>query len=152
MKNIILIALLLSIFSCDRDRCYEEYKHLDNNVWNYNEPVLFKVLIDDTLSNYNLFAGIRNTELYKYMNLYVFMTVKAPNGMEVRDTIEFILANVQGKWIGNRGGDFVDNRVWFKKDYKLDVAGEYTFEFQQAMRDQSLTEISDFGLRIEKSK
>ena len=80
------------------------------------------------------------------------MTVKAPNGIVQKDTVEFILANYQGQWLGDRAGDLLDNRIWFKKGYKLDVAGEYVFSFEQAMRDDALSEIKDFGLRLEKTK
>lgn len=153
MKRIIVTVLgfTLLLSACDNKRFYEEYSSIDNQVWSNKTPVSFKVNITDTISRYNLFAGIRNTELYKYMNLYVFMTVTAPNGKQQKDTVEFILANMQGKWLGNRAGDILDNRIWFKKDYKLDVAGDYTFEFEQAMREDNLPEITDFGLRLEKN-
>ena len=154
MKKIVfgVAAFLLLMSSCDNRRYFEEYKSVRNSVWLNSEPIEFKVNITDTLNTYNLFAGIRNTELYKYMNLYVFMTVTAPNGMQQKDTIEFILSNVQGQWLGDRAGDILDNRIWFKQGYKLNVAGDYTFSFEQAMRDEALSEIKDFGLRLEKKQ
>ena len=141
---------MLTLNSCDSRRYFEEYSSISNSVWLNSSPIEFKVGIEDTLSTYNLFTGIRVTELYKYMNLYVFMTVTAPNGVQQKDTIEFILANVQGKWLGDRAGDILDNRIWFKQGYKLNIAGDYTFSFEQAMRDDALAEIKDFGLRLEK--
>jgi gliding motility-associated lipoprotein GldH len=147
-----LAAFMLLMSSCDSRRSFEEYVPVKNSVWLNAEPIEFKVNISDTISTYNLFAGIRNTELYKYMNLYVFMTVTAPNGVEKRDTIEFILSNVQGEWLGDRAGDILDNRIWFKQGYNLNVAGDYTFSFEQAMRENALAEIKDFGLRLEKKQ
>ena len=151
MKNISIIFSFCFLFhSCDSKRFYEEYKTLPNDKWSFNNQLTFEVPINDTLSNYNFYAGIRNNENYKFMNLYVFMDVISPSGKIEKDTIEFIIANLQGKWLGNKAGDMLDNLIWFKTNYQFHETGNYSFIFKQAMREESLSQLSDFGLRIEK--
>lgn len=68
-----------------------------------------------------------------------------------RDTMECILANADGKWLGNGLGDIWDNKFLFKKNIKFQKPGTYEFVFNQAMRVDSLPMIIDAGLSIEKS-
>ena len=80
------------------------------------------------------------------------MDIMLPSGKMERDTIECLLADITGKWYGDHAGDVVDNKIWFKTDYQFSELGTYRFTFEQAMREESLTEIIDFGLRIEQKK
>lgn len=145
-----IVIILVLISSCDNRRYFESFQEVPNMVWQTNNKLSFTVPIDDTLSSYNFFAGIRNAEDYKFMNLYVFLDIVAPSGKVDKDTIEFILCDRSGKWLGNRAGDFVDHRIWFKSNYKFHAKGEYTFIFEQGMRVNNLNNIADFGLRLEK--
>jgi gliding motility-associated lipoprotein GldH len=150
--NIAAFCLITSISSCDNKRFFEEFKPLENQTWNANEKISFEVMVEDTLSDYNFFLGIRNYENYRYMNLYLFFDLISPNGEAKRDTLSFYLADKQGKWLGKRAGDIVDNRIWFRAKQKMRSKGIYTFQFEQAMRENQLKGIVDLGLRLEKNK
>jgi gliding motility-associated lipoprotein GldH len=76
----------------------------------------------------------------------------APSGKLERDTIECLLADVDGKWFGNSAGAVIDNKIWFRTDFQFKELGKYHFLFEQAMREESLTEIIDFGIRIEEKQ
>lgn len=68
-----------------------------------------------------------------------------------RDTMECILADADGRWLGNGLGDIWDNKFLFKKNVKFQKPGTYEFVFNQAMRLDSLPMIMDAGISIEKS-
>jgi len=68
------------------------------------------------------------------------------------DTIECLLADDSGKWLGKERGKMVDNRILFRRGIRFKLSGNYSFEFEQAMRDTDLNGIEDFGIRIEKSE
>ena len=144
-----LVGAGILFSSCDSAKYFEEYQKLPNHNWKSRQKLIFDVETKDPTQLYNLFVGVRNTESFKYSNLYLFMDVKSPSGKLVRDTIECILADKEGRWYGSHSGDIVDNKIWFKSDYRFEEAGNYQFGFEQAMRDEVLQEITDFGLRIE---
>ena len=153
-KSTFFIALAIAgiMTSCDSEKYFEEYKEVQNASWDTKKQLSFKVESIDTHIKYNLFVLVRNTKAYKYQNLYLFMDIMLPSGKMERDTIECLLADITGKWYGDHAGDVVDNKIWFKTDYQFSELGTYRFTFEQAMREESLTEIIDFGLRIEQKK
>ncbi len=104
----------------------------------------------DTVSLFNLFVNIRNTGNYKYSNLFLFVDVFQPEGKIERDTIECILADSRGKWLGSSGsGSIWDNQILFNRKARFPGVGKYVFRFTQAMREKELEGIMDVGLRIE---
>jgi gliding motility-associated lipoprotein GldH len=70
----------------------------------------------------------------------------------VKDTIEVILADNRGKWLGSGLGDIWDLQQIYKENIRFAQQGRYTFEYQQAMRTEKLPFILDVGLRVEKVK
>ena len=61
-----------------------------------------------------------------------------------------LLADNQGKWMGKGIGDLYDYQFRFKELVLFPVKGEYSFEIEQAMRDEVLPYVTDIGIRIEK--
>ena len=82
--------------------------------------------------------------------MYIFLDTKYPNNSISRDTIECILADPSGKWLGDGSGDIWDNLILFKKNVRFKQIGTYKFRYEQAMRMPLLPMIMDVGLRIEK--
>ena len=68
------------------------------------------------------------------------------------DTLECILADEKGKWLGTGIGDIYDNQIPFKKNVLFPKKGKYKFEIEQGMRTDIVPLIMDIGLRIEKTK
>jgi len=68
-----------------------------------------------------------------------------------RDTMECILADPNGKWLGEGLGDIWDNKILFKQNVKFRKSGLYEFSLTQAMRVDSLPMIMDAGISIEKA-
>jgi gliding motility-associated lipoprotein GldH len=152
-KNFALFLLLPTFFiSCDSKRVFEENKEISDVIWDANEKISFEVPITDTTTPNNLFINVRNADDYPYSNLYLFITTTFPNGKLSKDTLECILADDQGNWLGSGLGDLWDNQIPFKKNVRFPVSGKYTFEIEQAMRKDKLPLIVDVGLRIEKHK
>ena len=116
-----------------------------------NKPLTFDVAVNDTLNKYNIFVTVRNADSYEFNNLYLFIDIKSPMRVVERDTMECMLANPDGKWLGNGLGDIWDNKFLFKRNVKFRKPGVYEFVLTQAMRVDSLPMIMDAGLSIEKS-
>jgi gliding motility-associated lipoprotein GldH len=144
------IAFVLS--SCDRDRVYDKFKDIKDGVWNRAAIIKFDVQIDDTISYNNVFINVRNKGNYRFSNIYFFIKTIYPDKRISIDTIDCLLADDKGKWLGKGLGDLKDDRFLIKKYLRFLQKGIYTFEFQQAMRIDNLEGIKSIGIRIEKVK
>lgn len=149
--SVFSFLLLVAFASCDSARVYEENKELPDNVWNVDNVVKLEVDIIDTTAPTNFYINVRNAEGYPYSNIYLFIKTKFPNGQESNDTLECVLADEKGQWLGNGMGDIYDNQIPFKRNVRFPVSGKYTFELQHGMRIKDLPLIMDVGLRIEKA-
>lgn len=149
-----LIIVLISSFalsSCDRNGVYEENINTSNSTWAENNVAKFIAPIADTVSYHNIYINIRNTTDYPNCNLYLFIATTAPTGVTQIDTVEYFLADDQGKWLGKGVGYIRDNQIPYKRNVRFPQKGDYRFEIKQAMRTDSLIGISSIGVRVEKS-
>jgi len=139
------------VVSCDPGRIYEKNINIPDGIWDRENLVRFEVIIEDTIIPHNLYINIRNTGLYQTRNLFLFITTTAPSGHAIRDTVEIILADEKGKWLGKGLGDIWDYQRLYKQNVRFAQKGEYVFTYEQAMRVERLPFILDVGLRVEKS-
>ena len=152
-KKIVLLFLSVNLFaSCDKSRVFEKNIKIPNYEWDANNVLKFEVPINDTLSGYTMYFNVRNASGYSFSNLYLFFTVHSPDGKQERDTVEIKLADETGKWLGDGLGDIWDNKILFKRNFRLPLTGTYIFEMEQAMRVNPLSYIMDAGIRIEKAE
>ena len=153
-RFILLLTAMFALFfhSCDPNRVYEKNIRIPEGIWSHDNIVKFDVMVEDTSSSHNLYVNVRNASLYPTSNLYIFITTTAPNGHSVKDTLEVILADDRGKWLGSGLGDIWDLQQIYKEQIRFAQKGGYTFEYQQAMRAEHLPFILDVGLRVEKVK
>lgn len=156
MKNIALIFVgCLFLFSCDSSRFFEENLKISNENWSINDIKTFEVNISDTNSLMNLLVNVRHTSSYSFSNLWLFVKMTNPSGIIQTDTLECILAEPDGKWLGDGGiTDLWSLRTYFNTQ-RFNKKGKYVFEIEQAMRYGekakllNLEGVSDIGLRIE---
>ena len=145
---LLLAGIILS--SCDPDRVFEKNIVVENNSWLTTEQVCFNVEITDTISLNNFYINIRHTTDYKYSNIFLFLNIEFPDGNNSHDTIELTLADIDGRWFGKGMGKIKESRILLNKGIVFPEAGNYSFCFEQAMREEELSGIEDIGIRIEK--
>lgn len=144
----IFICLLVS---CDSKMVFEKNREVPDGVWDAGKSVFFEVRISDTVSLHNLFINLRNSGDFRFSNIYLFMDIFQPDGKIEHDTVECILADPQGRWLGKSGtGSIWENRILFSRKTRFPKPGKYVFRINQAMREKKLEHIIDVGLRIEK--
>jgi gliding motility-associated lipoprotein GldH len=149
----------LIIFACNKNVVYSQYERIDENTgWAKNKPLKFSFEAKDTIQLYDVYINVRNAENYPFRNLFMFLHTTYPGGKKITDTVECILADEKGKWLGSGMGDLYDNSILFKKNARFRQAGTYIFEFEQAMRygDKNTIDplplILDVGITIEKAE
>ena len=146
------VCILLTLLSCDPNRIYEKNIKIPDGIWYKDHKVSFEVFIDDTASAHNLYMNVRNTSLYPFSNLFLFIETRAPSGHAIRDTFEVILADDRGKWLGSGLGDIWDLQQIYKRNVRFAQRGNYSIQYEQAMRMDRLPFVLDTGLRIERVK
>ncbi len=153
LSKITFFALLgiVLLSSCNKNVLYTEYRKFEKEEWFTKNKAVFEVDIKDNNSLNNISLMIRHADAYPYSNVFLFLETTYPDGKTVTDTMEVIMANSKGEWIGSGAGDIFDLKVPIKRNVKFPMVGKYKFAFQQAMRTDPLPLIMDFGFEIEKS-
>ena len=147
----LLLFSLLFITACNKNVVYTQYKNFENNDWFVKDKAVFEVDITDNTSLNNISLMVRHADSYPYSNLFLFVTTTYPDGKSMKDTMEVILSNGKGEWLGSGAGDIFDFKTTIVQNSKFIQKGKYKFEFEQAMRTDPLPLIMDFGFEIEKS-
>lgn len=157
-KNRVVLFFLImsSVFvSCDSNRVFDAYKAVPNK-WHKDSIISFKINPPDSTNAYNLFVNLRNTNAYKYNNLYLIVEMVFPHGKTVKDTLEYKMAEPSGKLLGTGYTDIKENKLWYKEQVVFNEAGEYTVNIQHAMRENGkvngvidLEGVTDVGFRVE---
>ena len=149
-----ILFLLCALFfaSCDDARIFEQNQAIPESGWAQSNVVKFDVDIKDPSTPAHFYVNVRNAEGYPYGNIFLFIKTVFPNGKFSNDTLECVLADDKGKWLGTGVGDLYDNQIPFKRNVRFPLAGIYRFEIQQGMRPENVPLILDVGLRIEKAE
>jgi len=158
-SNFCYIFIFIGLMSCDSNQVFDEYRTVPD-VWNKNESIAFNLVPPDTTNAYNLFVNIRNTNDYKYNNLFLIVEMNYPNGKIQKDTLEYRMTTPEGQFLGTGFTDIKENKLWYRgydTSFKFLEDGEYTVKIQHAMREngsvngiENLEGITDIGFRVEK--
>lgn len=151
-KNYFIFFLLLFasiVISCNRNTFFQKSDILPNEIWNMDSTLVYKFPIFDSLQFYNFYIDVRNTTNYPYQNLYLFFTTQFPDSTIFTDTLNCILSDAHGRWKGKGSGRIKENRFILKSKVRFNQTGEYIFSAQQAMREENLSGITNFGITLQ---
>ncbi|MDC1162068.1 gliding motility lipoprotein GldH [Tenacibaculum sp.] len=154
---ILFMCLAMLFVSCDSNRVYDSYHSVSVDGWGKEEPAVFEFPINDTLTKRNLFINVRNNNNYPFSNIFLITKMNFPDGQRIIDTLEYEMADVTGKFLGEGFTEVKENKLFYKENIIFPISGNYTINISQAMRKNgetdgviSLEGITDVGFRIEK--
>jgi len=147
---VLCLSIAMVISGCSSQALYDNNKSLPGDVWKSDQIIRFDVELQDTVNICKLYLNLRNTTSYRYANIFLFINTTFPDGKEARDTVECILADPSGKWLGKGISNIRDNQILLRRGIRFHQQGTYIFEFEQAMREPELEGVMDIGLRIVK--
>lgn len=158
---VLLIMSCVLITSCDPNAVFDVYKPVPNQ-WHKDSVASFNFKAPDTIKPYNLHVNLRNTNAYKFSNLFLIVELNYPNGKTVKDTLEYKMAAPNGELLGTGFSDVKENKLWFrgfKEPFKFSEEGDYVVNIQHAMRlhgvvngIENLEGITDVGFRVEQAQ
>lgn len=150
-SGLIFLSIALLLVGCT-DVMFQQSEQIPNKNWEQERNISFDVEVLDTMKSFDFYIDLRTESTYSYANIFMFVNTTFPSGKTARDTVECILADKTGRWLGSGLGDIKDNHILFKENIRFPNAGTYTFEFEQGMREDQLAGILDLGISIENHK
>ena len=150
IRTLALIGTIVMFISCDSSIVFEEYKSFENQKWNTDSVAFFNYANLDTTSKKTIKIKLRHTVEYEFQNLFLFIET------DVMDTVELMLANKEGMWLGSGIGDVREFEFDYQNGKLFSKKGSYSFKIEQAMRYgvaekiQILNNVIAVGLSIEK--
>ena len=145
-----LLLLICTLFSsCNKNTFYHKTDFFPDESWSADTTLNYEFTILDSLQFYNFYVDVRNSIDYPYQNLYLFFTTQFPDGSRFTDTLNCILCDAYGRWTGKGSGRIKENRFTLKSKVRFQQKGDYIFSTQQAMREDDLKGITDFGITLQ---
>lgn len=155
LKILGAVAMFMAVFSlsgCNDGVVFQQSKILPEAGWHKDSVVTFEYEAADTAGVYDIVVDIRNNGSYKYQNFWLFISSTSPDGLVYSDSLECVLADFRGKWIGKGSGSLYHLPVSFMPQVKFPKQGVYKFSLIQGMREDCLLGINDIGIRVRKSE
>ncbi|MCT4615903.1 MAG: gliding motility lipoprotein GldH [Marinifilaceae bacterium] len=150
MKNIIVGLFIMMAVSCQNTNfIYSEYHDIPDYKWNKDSAVDFQFHLTNNMSAYNLYLNTRNIGQYPFSNLWMYIEMSYPNGEIEIDTVEQVLADERGKWLGDGYGSIMLNKYLLKKNINFADTGQYKIKLVHGMREDNIEGIVNVGVELE---
>lgn len=146
----LVITWLSCLTTCTQPAIYDQFQSVEDKMWDKNKVYYFTFMIENNRIPYDLTLAVRNNNIYPYQNLWLFCNEEPPIGPLKRDTVEYMLADDFGKWYGHGISLFLSTFP-LRTNYYFPYPGQYTFSFQQGMRNNHLEGIQEIGLNVSPS-
>ncbi|MDE3742270.1 gliding motility lipoprotein GldH [Maribacter polysaccharolyticus] len=158
LRSVLALVGVVFVVSCNTSIEKTEFRSTDNGFWNKDSIMEFNFSGMDTIHKHHMFINIRNDNTFPYSNLFLIAALEYPDGAMVTDTLEYIMAQPDGTWLGHGYGSLKENKLWYKENIVFPSSGVYTLRISQAMRKNgnadgilNLEGITDVGFEIVKS-
>lgn len=144
--------VLLLLASCTNSSENVDMKNIDGK-WNKKTVQKFNFKVNDSQNPKNIIFVVRNNNDYPYSNIrFIVNFSDLKTKMKTADTLNYVLAEPSGAWIGKGFGETKETLFQYKLNYKFPHNGNYSIGIIQAMRVDQLKGIEDIGLKIETAK
>lgn len=153
-SNLLITFLLVALVSvsCNDNILFTDAKTIADETWSLSDVAEFQYDNVDSLTNSDVFFILRTGSDYPFRNIYLFVTSYSPDGKSITDTLEYFLADEQGKRYGKGSGEIVSLELPYKKNVFFPLKGTYSFNIRHGMRVIDLPGVYDFGIKITKTE
>lgn len=150
MRHFLGIVFVLLVIGCvkDKNKVYDQFNEVSTESWGWNDAKSFTFTIDDAGYSYSLVCGLRIEGSYHYSNIWMLYTLEGP-GANTKNQFQIQLSDNTGKWLGDGMSNLISYEQVFLQNVKF-KPGKYTLHFNQNMRDEKLSGVSDIGLKVYK--
>ena len=151
-KYIISICMLLAMFSCQhKDKLFEKRITFKNNSWNRFDILKFDIPVEDTVTEYDIYAEVRHASFYPYENLLINFAFSMPSSEERVRNHDLKLRDAKGAFLGSGMGDIWDIAFPMMTNFTFPKGGNYHIEIENLMTKFETPGVMDFGITVVRS-
>jgi len=143
---ITLIAMIL-FASCDKGLVYSHSAVIDQGEWNYEEPLVYDIIAEDTTKYYELFLNVMHASDFGYENFYTKISTVFPDGEELFDVVSIQLADKMGSWNGNCSSTTCESSLLLQDGFRFKQAGPHQIILENYSREK-LVGIESIELKL----
>jgi len=112
------------------------------------DTLMLTAHINDTSKIYSWNFYVEILPDYPYSNIWLFVSMKSPDGTLNTDTLDFTLADNKGEWYGTHHDEYTLSRNQILPCMKYKSPGEYKLSIVQGMRTDNLKGIRNIELNL----
>ena len=113
------VVLIMIACACEQQVVFNEVIEIDGQGWDDQQIARFNIDVNDINESYDIEFFLENNTDYPYSNIYMFISLESPKGDVMKDTVDFLLADIRGQWLGEISGEEVQNRFIYKSNVKF---------------------------------
>jgi gliding motility-associated lipoprotein GldH len=141
-----LLGLVLLLFSCGKDRMYEEYHSFGSDLWQETDSIYFDLSALDT-GRGKVIVGVRYTEDYPFSNCYLKLIIRDSSAVVLMDSL--VNVPVFDRQTGKPIGQGFGNTYTTYDTLSFAIPRKATeVIFLQYMRQAELEGIEAVGLKV----
>ena len=155
MLNRFLIIFLAALVSSCETTDFLQF-HDFKSSWENSEIVEFNFKGEKQKSIKNISFILRHNNDYSFANIFLISELYDLNNKIQIDTLEFKLADPNGKWLGDKKISVVEHKLPYKTDFILNDSEAFKLKVRTSMRlnneineIENLEGVLNFGLLIE---
>ena len=135
---VILLVISLSFTKCEQKKGYSEYQSIGEEGLG-SSPIIFEIPenVLDTLRK-NIFLRLRNNNNYQYSNIFLIVSLTAGEEQITNDTLEYLMASPDGKWLGKGFTEVKESKLWWKENVIFPDERPIKINISQAVRSNGI--------------
>lgn len=135
-RIVILLGLLLVATSCHTSRNSEKHYQSLGQAWSSKNTLTFEIsnVSDFSKQRFDIFILLRNNEFYPFNNIFLIAKIRDSLNVFSVDTLEYLMTNKQGKWLGKGYTSIKESKLIFKENYSFFANSPLIIEIRHALR------------------
>ncbi len=147
-RKIWACVMMLFTLACKREeQVILLIKDFNGKGWTLHDTIMWVANFPDTFSAYNMYYYLRMRADYPYYNFYLFLWHKRyGDTLWMKDTVELILADKMGNWLGSVKNNIVENKILFRRNFRPSTTNKYVIKVVHGLRMDTVKEVIAFGV------
>lgn len=145
LATIAMLVLLMGAGCSDRHSRYSDFVRIDSEGWAYGDTVKVRPTRLDSVDMRRLAVAVRHDNDYPYRNLWLEVSYHTGHST-VRDTIELMLADIYGRWLGRGFGPSYQLSQPLQARFRIPDSTEISL--RHIMRCDTLRGIEQVGIEV----
>jgi gliding motility-associated lipoprotein GldH len=150
--NAFLMLTLLAILlvNCNKNRIFSEQKDIANHRWEKDQSIDFSPEIANDSISYNIYFALRHVYGFYPKEFKIKISLLCPSGNILKKSFTIPLFDKDRHPLSDCSGDYCDLETLIEKGFKFTEIGKYQFKISYDLEINSIPNIMQVGLMIDK--